>query len=97
MKTLNVKPAVLLKVEDFAVFLVYFSVTMRPYAGLFKAEQGMHPRSEKTGVIFFSYEIQKSRYSVLHGFFEEFRRSERRISLYFHNMQLNFFSEGELR
>ena len=53
METLNVKPAVLRKVEDFAEFIVDFSVTMRPYVGLFKAEQGMHPCSKKMGIIFF--------------------------------------------
>jgi len=53
MKTLNVKPAVLLKVEDFAEFMIDFSVTMMPYAGLFKPKQGMHTCSKKMRVMFF--------------------------------------------
>ena len=71
METLDVEPPVLLKIEDFAEFLVDFSVTMRPNACLAKPKRGMHPCSEEMGVIFFSEEIQKGCHGVLHGFFEE--------------------------
>ena len=97
MKTLDVQPAVLLKVEDFAVFLVDFSVAMRPYACFFELEEGVHACSEKMGVIFFSEEIQKSCHGILHSFFKNFRRFEGCISLYFHDVQLEFFSKGEAR
>ena len=97
MKTLDVKPTMLFEIEDFAVLLVDFSVTMRPYTCLFKPEQGMHTSSKKAGVILFPKEIQKSYHSALHGFFEEFRRFEGCVSLYFHDVQLEFFSKGEAR
>ena len=57
MKTLDVKPTMLLEVEDLTVFLVDFSVAMRPYAGLFKPEQGMYACSKKMSMIFFFKEI----------------------------------------
>lgn len=97
MKTLDVQPPVLFEVEDFAVFLVDFSVAMRPYTGLFEPEQRMHAGPEKVSMMFFPQVIQKSCHGILHCFFEEFRRSERRVSLYFHNVQLKFFSKSELR
>ena len=97
MITLDVQPAVLLKVEDFAVFLVDFSVAMRPYACFFELEEGVHACSEKMGVIFFSEEIQKSYHGVLHSFFKNFRRFEGCVSLYFHDVQLELFTKGEVR
>jgi len=97
MKTLNVKPTMLFEIEDFAVLAVDFSVPMRPYTCLFKPEQGVHPCSEKVDVILFPKEIQKSYHSALHGFFENFRRFEGCVSLYFHDVQLEFFSKGEAR
>jgi len=71
METLDVKPTMLLKVKDFAVLLVDFSVTMRPNACLAKPKQWMHSRSEKVSAIFLPEEIEKSCHGVLHGFFEE--------------------------
>ena len=97
METLDVEPSVLFKVKDFAEFLVDFSVTMRPHTCLAEPKQGMHPCSEKMGVIFFSEEIQKSCHGVLHSFFKNFRRFEGCVSLYFHDVQLEFFSKGEAR
>ena len=97
METLDVEPTMLLKIEDFAVLLVDFSVTMRPHICLTKPKQGMHPCSEKIGTIFFPEEIQKSCHGVLHGFFEEFRRFEGCVSLYFHDVQLEFFPKSEVR
>ena len=97
METLDVEPPMLFEIEDFAVLLVDFSVTMRPHTCLAKREQRMHPCSEEMGAIFFSEEIQKGCHGVLHGFFEEFRRLERCVSLYFHDVQLEFFSKGEAR
>src|SRR3990172_9850403 len=85
VKTLYVEPSMLLKVEDFSVFFVDFFVSVRPYACLVKPEQGMHACSEKMSVMFFPQVTQKSCYGILHGFFEEFRRFERGVSLYFHN------------
>ena len=86
METLDVEPAVLLKVEDFAEFMVNFSVMMRPYACFFEFKQRVHSCSEKVGAIFSSKESQKGFHGVLHGFFEKFRRFEWSISLYFHDM-----------
>src|SRR3990170_693304 len=97
METLDVEPPVLLKVEELAEFLVDFSVTMRPHTCLFKLKQGMHPCSEEMGVIFFPEEIQKGCHGVLHGFFEEPRRLEGRVSLYFHDVQLELLSKSEAR
>ena|SRR3989304_2489008 len=97
METLDVEPPVLRKGEELAEFLVDFSVTMRPHTCLFKPKQGVHACSEKMSVIFFSEEIQKGCHSVLHGFFKELRRLEGSVSLYFHDMQLEFFSKGEVR
>ena len=59
METLNVKPTVLLEVEDSTVLLVDFSVAVRPHAGLFKPEQWVHARSEKMRMIVFPEEIRK--------------------------------------
>ena len=97
METLDVEPTMLFEVEDLTVLLIDFSVTMRPHTGFFKLEQRVHTSSKKMGVIFFSEEIQKGCHGVLHGFFEEFRRFERCVSLYFHDVQLEFFSKGEAR
>jgi hypothetical protein len=97
MKTLDVEPPVLVEVEDFAEFMVDFPVAMRPNACLVKPKQGMHSCPEKMCTIFFSKEIQKSCHGVLHGFFEEQGRFERSVSLYFHDVQLEFFSKGEAR
>ena len=73
MVALDVDPAVLFKVKDLAVFLVDFSVPMRPYSRVFKFKQGMHARPEETGVVFFSQEIRQSFHGFMHGFFEGFR------------------------
>ena len=96
MKTLDVKPPVLLQVEDFAEFLIDFSVTMRPHTCFVQSKQGMHPCSKKVGVKFCFDEAQKSCHGALHGFFKEHGRLERCVSLYFHDMQLEFFSESEV-
>ena len=86
METLNVKPPMLLKVEELAQFVVDFSVPMRPHTSLAEPKQGMHSCSEKIRTILFSKKIQKSYHSVLHGFFEELRRFEGHISLYLHDV-----------
>src|SRR4030042_3084389 len=96
MEALDVEPSVLLEVENFATFLVDFSVPMRPYTCLVETKQGVHSCPKKAGMIFFPEKIQKSCHSVLHCVFEKFRRFEGRVSLYFHDVQLELFPESEV-
>ena len=86
METLDVEPPVLLKVEDSAIFVVDFFVTVRPHASLLKPEERVHSCSEKVGTVLSFKETQKRRYGVLHSFLEDLRRPERLIRLNLHNM-----------
>jgi len=52
LEALNVKPTMLLKVKDFAIFPVDLPVTMGPNAGFFKPKQWMHTGSKEVCAIF---------------------------------------------
>ena len=85
MKTLNVKPSVLLQVEELAVLLIDFSVTVRPNAGLLNLKKRMHPRPEKISVVLFK-KTRNLQHALLYDALEELRRLEGFISFQLHDV-----------
>jgi len=96
METLDVKPAVLFEVEDFVHGSVDFSVAVRPNASFLEPEHRVHACSKESGAKFLAEKVVEGFNGFLHGFLKLYRRFKGGVGFEFHNVELQFFAEGEV-
>lgn len=84
------------EVENFAVGLVYLSVTVRPNACFLKFQEGMHPCSKQVRIVLALKKIVQFGNSLLHDVFEDSRGLKGFVRFDFHNVQLKFFSKSKI-
>jgi hypothetical protein len=94
MKALNVQPALLVQVKDFAEFIIDSFVVMRPNSSFFQFKEGMHAGSKELGTVFL-HNLAQRQNPILHCLLKLSRRPKRRVSFKFHYVHLQFFAERE--